>query len=69
VCKPLHDVVVRVLGCLGGGFFEYPSVAHLLEGMIEPPTLTHLTDSLVYLHEGTTHNFRSCCAFSPFLIS
>lgn len=54
VCKPLHDVVVRVLGCLGGGYFEYPSVAHLLEGMIEPPALAHLQDSLEYLHEGST---------------
>jgi HrpA-like RNA helicase len=51
-CKPLHDVIVRVLGCLGGGYFEFSNVRDLLERLIAPPALDHLQHSLEYLHEG-----------------
>lgn len=50
-CKPLHDVVVRVLGCLGG-YFTYPSIVALLEDLIEAPRMDRLQKSLDYLLNG-----------------
>lgn len=51
VCKPLHDVLVRVLGNLDG-FYGFPTVADLLQNLIEPPEISHIQTSLDYLHGG-----------------
>lgn len=55
-CKPLYDVLVRVLGNMEG-FYGFPTVSDLLQNLISPPKLQKIQVSLDYLLGGNKHTF------------